>query len=124
LFIIELLLLIGWSIFIFPVLNYCFFCHNAILGLYHMILQEHRSVVKAIYSGSEYKTTASGDEGVGVVLESTSFYAEQGGQVDLSGQYIVDNSLDSCSCNPLIHHYLKNSFMVTDVENTNQNKSF
>jgi alanyl-tRNA synthetase len=65
-------------------------------------------VVKAIYSGSEYKTTASGDEDVGVVLESTSFYAEQGGQVGLSGQYIVDNNLDCCSC---ILSLPKNNFM-------------
>ncbi|GJN07247.1 hypothetical protein PR202_ga25065 [Eleusine coracana subsp. coracana] len=40
--------------------------------------KEHGSVVKAIYSGSEYMTTASGDDDVGLVLESTSFYAEQG----------------------------------------------
>jgi len=38
-------------------------------------------VVKAIYTGSEYVTTATGDEDFGLVLESTSFYAEQGGQV-------------------------------------------
>ncbi|KAG8095381.1 hypothetical protein GUJ93_ZPchr0012g20675 [Zizania palustris] len=43
--------------------------------------KEHDSVVKAIYTGSEYLTTASGDEDFGLVLESTSFYAEQGGQI-------------------------------------------
>ncbi|KAL5231009.1 hypothetical protein ABZP36_029785 [Zizania latifolia] len=43
--------------------------------------KEHDSVVKAIYTGSEYVTTASGDEDFGLVLESTSFYAEQGGQI-------------------------------------------
>jgi len=38
-------------------------------------------VVKAIYTGSEYITTTTGDEDFSLVLESTSFYAEQGGQV-------------------------------------------
>ena len=38
-------------------------------------------MVKAIYTGSEYVTTATGDEDFGLVLESTNFYAEQGGQV-------------------------------------------
>ena len=47
------------------------------------ILQVHSSVVKAIYIGSEFIATASGDEDFGLVLESTSFYAEQGGQVQL-----------------------------------------
>ncbi|XP_062201662.1 alanine--tRNA ligase-like [Phragmites australis] len=48
--------------------------------------KEHGSVVKAIYTGSEYIATASGDEGFGLVLESTSFYAEQGGQVYDTGR--------------------------------------
>ncbi|KAF0930945.1 hypothetical protein E2562_038264 [Oryza meyeriana var. granulata] len=43
--------------------------------------KEHDSVVKAIYTGSEYLSAASGDEDFGLVLESTSFYAEQGGQI-------------------------------------------
>ncbi|CAL4963516.1 unnamed protein product [Urochloa decumbens] len=43
--------------------------------------KEHGSVVKAIYNGSEYIATATGDEDFGLVLESTSFYAEQGGQI-------------------------------------------
>ncbi|VAI73706.1 unnamed protein product [Triticum turgidum subsp. durum] len=43
----------------------------------------HSSVVKAIYTGSEFIATVSGDEDFGLVLESTSFYAEQGGQVQL-----------------------------------------
>ncbi|KAL5748565.1 hypothetical protein ACOSQ2_025862 [Xanthoceras sorbifolium] len=43
--------------------------------------QEHQSVIKAIYTGSEFiENTASSNE-VGIVLESTSFYAEQGGQI-------------------------------------------
>ncbi|XP_022153158.1 alanine--tRNA ligase-like [Momordica charantia] len=43
--------------------------------------KDHESVVKAIYTGSEFpESVAVGDE-VGLVLESTSFYAEQGGQI-------------------------------------------
>nr|CAB3492449.1 unnamed protein product [Digitaria exilis] len=48
--------------------------------------KEHGSVVKAIYTGSEYITTASGYEDFGLVLESTSFYAEQGGQIYDTGR--------------------------------------
>ncbi|GMN47972.1 hypothetical protein TIFTF001_017146 [Ficus carica] len=40
----------------------------------------HESSIKAIYTGSEFLECASGGGDVGVVLESTSFYAEQGGQ--------------------------------------------
>ncbi|VAI04551.1 unnamed protein product [Triticum turgidum subsp. durum] len=56
------------------------------------------SVVKAIYTGSEFIATASGDEDFGLVLESTSFYAEQGGQIydtgsieGPSGSFTVNN---------------------------------
>lgn len=38
-------------------------------------------MVKAIYTGSEFLETVSPGADVGIVLESTSFYAEQGGQV-------------------------------------------
>ena len=47
-------------------------------------------MVKAIYTGSEYIGTASGYEDFGLVLESTSFYAEQGGQVQLQ---LLDNAI-------------------------------
>lgn len=43
--------------------------------------KDHGSVVKAIYSGSGFLETVSAGLDVGLVLESTSFYAEQGGQV-------------------------------------------
>eukprot|EP00252_Welwitschia_mirabilis_P009432 TRINITY_DN21_c0_g1_i1.p1 TRINITY_DN21_c0_g1~~TRINITY_DN21_c0_g1_i1.p1 ORF type:complete len:1007 (-),score=222.12 TRINITY_DN21_c0_g1_i1:388-3408(-) len=43
--------------------------------------QPHESIVKAIYNGSEFLSTVSTGEDVGIVLESTSFYAEQGGQI-------------------------------------------
>ena len=38
-------------------------------------------MVKAIYTGYEYLESVAADNEVGLVLESTSFYAEQGGQV-------------------------------------------
>jgi hypothetical protein len=71
---------------------------DSVLGCYLLrcsiltigILQEHGSVVKAIYTGSEYIATASGYEDLGLVLESTSFYAEQGGQVRLLDTAIFD----------------------------------
>ncbi|KAK2664774.1 hypothetical protein Ddye_003348 [Dipteronia dyeriana] len=43
--------------------------------------QEHESVIKAIYTGSKFIESASSSNEVGLVLESTSFYAEQGGQI-------------------------------------------
>ncbi|WVZ64369.1 hypothetical protein U9M48_013893 [Paspalum notatum var. saurae] len=48
--------------------------------------KEHGSVIKAIYNGSEYIGTAFGDGDFGLVLESTSFYAEQGGQIYDTGR--------------------------------------
>lgn len=43
--------------------------------------QDHKSVIKAIYTGSEFiESVVPGNE-VGIVLESSSFYAEQGGQI-------------------------------------------
>lgn len=42
--------------------------------------QDHESVIKAIYTGSEFIESAVPGNEVGIVLESTSFYAEQGGQ--------------------------------------------
>lgn len=38
-------------------------------------------MIKAIYTGAEFQETVSAGTDVGIVLESTSFYAEQGGQV-------------------------------------------
>jgi len=38
-------------------------------------------VVQAIYTGSEFVDTINTGDDIGLVLESTSFYAEQGGQV-------------------------------------------
>ncbi|KAG4973671.1 hypothetical protein AAZX31_11G100400 [Glycine max] len=43
--------------------------------------KDHESVVKAIYTGSEFVDTVNTGDDIGVVLESTSFYAEQGGQI-------------------------------------------
>jgi alanyl-tRNA synthetase len=38
-------------------------------------------VVKAIYTGSEFVDSVNTDGDVGVILDSTSFYAEQASQV-------------------------------------------
>ncbi|KAH9313613.1 hypothetical protein KI387_022240, partial [Taxus chinensis] len=43
--------------------------------------QHHTSKVKAIYNGSEFVDFASSGKDVGIVLETTNFYAEQGGQI-------------------------------------------
>ncbi|XAR54282.1 Alanine--tRNA ligase [Bertholletia excelsa] len=43
--------------------------------------QDHESVIKAIYTGKQFVETANGCDEVGVILETTSFYAEQGGQI-------------------------------------------
>ncbi|KAG9457092.1 hypothetical protein H6P81_001600 [Aristolochia fimbriata] len=43
--------------------------------------QDHESTIKAIYSGNEFLESAPAGEEVGLVLESSSFYAEQGGQI-------------------------------------------
>ncbi|KAA8534635.1 hypothetical protein F0562_032106 [Nyssa sinensis] len=44
-------------------------------------LQDHESVIKAIYTGSEFLESAVTGNEVGIILETTSFYAEQGGQI-------------------------------------------
>ncbi|RCV43312.1 hypothetical protein SETIT_9G283700v2 [Setaria italica] len=59
--------------------------------------KEHGSVVKAIYTGSAYIATASGDVDFGLVLESTSFYAEQGGQIYDTG--IIEGSFGTFNVN-------------------------
>ncbi|XP_054823230.1 alanine--tRNA ligase [Prosopis cineraria] len=43
--------------------------------------KNHETVVRAIYTGSEFLDAVDTNGDVGVVLESTSFYAEQGGQI-------------------------------------------
>ncbi|XP_047965383.1 alanine--tRNA ligase-like [Salvia hispanica] len=43
--------------------------------------QDHTSAIKAIYSGTEYLESVVPGEEVGLILETTSFYAEQGGQI-------------------------------------------
>ncbi|KAL3650139.1 hypothetical protein CASFOL_006542 [Castilleja foliolosa] len=43
--------------------------------------KEHPSVIKAIYTGSEFLESVAPGEEVGLILETTSFYAEQGGQI-------------------------------------------
>ena len=45
------------------------------------LYQDHKTVVKAIYTGEDFMETAVAGSDIGIILESTSFYAEQGGQV-------------------------------------------
>lgn len=44
-------------------------------------MKDHETIVKAIYNGSEFVETSVAGSDFGVILESTSFYAESGGQV-------------------------------------------
>ncbi|CAI0419614.1 unnamed protein product [Linum tenue] len=55
--------------------------------------QDHESSIKAIYTGSEFSESASLGNEVGIVLQSTSFYAEQGGQIFDTG--LLDGSFGS-----------------------------
>lgn len=43
--------------------------------------KNHDSIIRAVYTGSEFLESAEANQEIGVVLESTSFYAEQGGQI-------------------------------------------
>ncbi|XP_002894237.2 alanine--tRNA ligase [Arabidopsis lyrata subsp. lyrata] len=43
--------------------------------------QDHESELKAIYTGSTFLESLAATDNVGLVLGSTSFYAEQGGQI-------------------------------------------
>ncbi|KNA09794.1 hypothetical protein SOVF_150310 [Spinacia oleracea] len=43
--------------------------------------KDHDSTIRAVYTGSEFLESAEVGREIGVVLESTGFYAEQGGQI-------------------------------------------
>ncbi|KAL2933762.1 Alanine--tRNA ligase [Bienertia sinuspersici] len=53
--------------------------------------KDHVSTIRAIYTGSEFLEAGVAGQEIGVVLESTGFYAEQGGQIfdtgSLEGQH-------------------------------------
>uniref|UniRef100_A0A0D3BME8 Alanine--tRNA ligase n=1 Tax=Brassica oleracea var. oleracea TaxID=109376 RepID=A0A0D3BME8_BRAOL len=51
--------------------------------------KDHKSEVKAIYTGSAFLESSAAGDNVGIVLESTSFYAEQGGQ-QAGGAIVMD----------------------------------
>lgn len=53
--------------------------------------EDHLSVVKAIFTDSGFVDSTTATEHVGIVLESTSFYAEQGGQVYDTGVLVGKN---------------------------------
>ncbi|KAF4394768.1 hypothetical protein F8388_015674 [Cannabis sativa] len=55
--------------------------------------KDHKTTVKAIYTGSEFVDSVSADVEVGIVLSSTSFYAEQGGQIFDTG--VLEGSFGS-----------------------------
>jgi len=64
-------------------------CKNQVVKLFNLLclnlchlcfFQDRESEIKAIYTGSEFWESAS-SVGGGIVLESTSFYAEQGGNL-------------------------------------------
>ncbi|CAI0415554.1 unnamed protein product [Linum tenue] len=56
--------------------------------------QDHESSIKAIYTGSEFLESVTLGNEVGIVLQSTSFYAEQGGQIFDTG--LLEGSFGSC----------------------------
>ncbi|XP_034709623.1 alanine--tRNA ligase-like [Vitis riparia] len=62
--------------------------------------EDHESVIKAIYTGTEFLESAAAGDEVGIILETASFYAEQGGQ-------IFDTGSLECSCG---------SFQVCNVQ--------
>ncbi|PQQ02185.1 alanine--tRNA ligase [Prunus yedoensis var. nudiflora] len=64
--------------------------------------QDHETVIKAIYTGSEFINSASAGNEVGIVLGSTSFYAEQGGQIFDTGS-LEGSSLSFQVCNVQIY---------------------
>ncbi|OVA11024.1 Alanine-tRNA ligase [Macleaya cordata] len=64
--------------------------------------KDHTSVIKAIYNGAEFLETATADDEVGIIMETTSFYAEQGGQIFDTGS--LDCSLGSFQvCNVQVY---------------------
>nr|GMD56592.1 alanine--tRNA ligase [Ipomoea batatas] len=60
--------------------------------------QDHETEIKAIYTGSEFLGSASAGDEVAIILESTSFYAEQGGQIYDTG------SLESAAGSFQVHN--------------------
>jgi len=64
--------------------------------------------VQAIYTGSEFVDTINTGDDIGLVLESTSFYAEQGGQVSslLNKLYVIFHYSFICFKKGIIIIYL------------------
>ncbi|RZC72474.1 hypothetical protein C5167_047954 [Papaver somniferum] len=59
--------------------------------------KDHENAVKAIYNGAEYINSASVGDKVGIVLETTSFHAEQGGQIsDIGSITCSSGSFEVC----------------------------
>ncbi|RZC70027.1 hypothetical protein C5167_033163 [Papaver somniferum] len=66
--------------------------------------KNHESVVKAIYNGAEYMTSASVGDEVGIIMETTSFYAEQGGQVNYDRRAL---NAPNHTCTHMLNYALK-----------------
>jgi hypothetical protein len=60
--------------------HFFFFNHDAKLVL-PLVMQDPTVTVKAIFTSTGFEQSTA-DEDVGIVLDATSFYAEQGGQVN------------------------------------------
>ncbi|KAK4761778.1 hypothetical protein SAY87_029662 [Trapa incisa] len=64
--------------------------------------EDHMSFIKAIYTGSQFLENAASGYEIGLILESTSFYAEQGGQIYDTG--LLEGSFGSFEvCNVQIY---------------------
>ncbi|KAJ4896601.1 Alanine--tRNA ligase [Raphanus sativus] len=59
----------------------------------YICFQGHESEVKGIYTGSAFLESSASGDNVGLVLASTSFYAQQGGQIFDTG--IIEGSFET-----------------------------
>jgi len=59
------------------------------------LIQDPTVTVKAIFTTTGFEESTS-DEDVGIVLDSTSFYAEQGGQVSSQLLILVESCVVWC----------------------------
>lgn len=60
-------------------------------------------MIKAVYTGGEFLESVVPGEEVGLILQTTSFYAEQGGQVNISVNLLCISLLISFSSMLVVH---------------------